>query len=234
MNGSYVDSYAIGLAIILFLTLICSALCYKNMGVNRGNFINLPAWRKSVKAVLSLILYVLLGVFLWREKMEIVLCAVFSIIVILVLYWCRPVFLKIGQQHKERSWKSTKSILSKSGIPEYHFVLNRTMLEYIFYAVSWTAKALIAVIAGLLCGWQVVNCIWAEGIKIQINVEKCIVAPMKSCLYACFIIALISTVIFFILIVIDEQLVRTSEDGAKIEREKWEIRRRFQFREHDV
>lgn len=228
------NSYAVGTAIILILALGCFYVCYKSMDTNRGNLINLPTWRKAVKTACDLLLYALVGVFLWRgdagaiiEAIEIIFAMLITIVVFcwgtlcLRSYWSGP--------------QRRRTVLSKDGIPDYRYVLTKGVVEYIFYAVCRLSKYLIVALTAILCGWQVVYNIWREKLVLVVGeVNVYLLEPLTYCLYICFAAALIFSVVFIAMVLGAEQLTEASEVSSKLEREKWKIRHNFRAHEHDV
>lgn len=236
-----VDSYAVGMAVLLVMFLICAGLCYRRMNNNRGNFINLPAWRKAVRIVMNLLLYVLLGRFLWRENPSELGQAFLTIICILLVIgaicfavWYIQTGLRRNIKRRRGRWtadEESEPILSTSGIPkEYEYVWNQMVLEYIVYAVCWLAKGLIIAIIAVLAGWQAAGKLWQISDETWEYVGSCIMLPLRNCLYLCFVTAVMFSVAFMLLVMMVE---RTRED-AELEQKKRDIRRRFQSNEHGV
>lgn len=239
-----VGFYAVGIAVLLALFLVCAGLCYKQMNNNRGNFINLPAWRKAVRIVMNLVLYVLLGFFLWKGGAGTLWMAFGLVIVVLTLLaaafavWHRRTNLRRRaekQQEKRQGGEEEEQILgepvlSSEGIPAYEYVWNQMVVEYIAYAVCWLSKSLIIAITAILAAWQVAGYIWQIGPGILSVVDTYIMSPLSSCLYICFMTAVIFSVAFLLLVM----MVERSKEDAEVDQKKREIRRRFQSNEHGV
>lgn len=228
------EHFYIYIFIIMSVSSAGCFLCARHMETNRGNFVNLPAWRKATKSI-SDVLLGFTGICLlmyYKLYLQLMISLITPLLLTFVFYLTYIVYKYFFKKN------STDSVLGNSKNTKNIF-LNSGIMEYVIYSVRYVSKIILFFFLVNIGFYKTVIILW----NIEISSANSFFANFISLVdkiisveFSVYLIGFCLALLFYSSIIMTVfSLTLYSEDAPINDNQRYcSIIRKFHFKEHSI